>query len=266
MQADTQLITPTWPAPATVKSAISTRLGGYSLAPYDGNNLADHVDDNPDAVNKNRVQLKVELNLKNKPLWLQQVHGNVLVPAHEHDDSDQIEADGSYTDQEGHVCAVLTADCLPILLCNKQGSWVAAIHAGWKGIANRIVETAAQAYGSEPSELIAYLGPAIGPQHFEVQQDMVDAVTADLTAMQKKIFIKKCFTAKEGNDGYFLCDIYELARQRLAKAGITEVYGGDYCTFSDSERFYSHRRAQQEQDAENRNTGRMASLIWIDNS
>jgi len=250
-------LTPDWPAPLSVKAAISTRKGGGSDAPYASFNLAGHVGDDERAVLLNRELLKSSLGLRAEPVWLQQTHSDGVVDASTYTGG---EADASYSSTKGVVCAVLTADCLPILLCNKQGDWVMAIHAGWQGLAKRIIEAAVIKYPHDKTDLMATLGPAIGPQAFEVQMDVLEACTADLTGAQKKIFAKKCFKPVDGKEGYFMCDLYELSRQRLHKCGVQKVYGGDFCTFTDKERFYSYRRdgAGGEQA-----TGRMASLIWL---
>lgn len=250
-------ITPDWPAPASVKAAVTTRAGGISEAPYDSFNLASHVGDDPEAVEQNRVFLREAFELPEEPAWLQQTHSDRVVDAASYAGGD---ADASYSTVKGKACVVLTADCLPILLCNKQGTWVMAIHAGWQGLAKRIVEASIATYPGEKSDLMAWLGPAIGPQSFEVQSDVIEACTADLSAAQKKIFSKKCFKPVEGKEGYFLGDLYELGRQRLHKCGVQAVYGGNFCTYQDAERFYSYRR---DGAGGEKATGRMASLIWL---
>lgn len=256
--SEINLITPEWPAPAKVKAAISTRYGGVSQAPYDSLNLATHVGDSADDVAKNRELLKQALQLENEPVWLNQTHSDKVVEANSYVAGD--EADACYTSVVNKPCVVLTADCLPILICNKQGTWVQAIHAGWQGIAKRVIEVSILAYPGQKTDLMAYFGPAIGPDHFEVQMDVLDAVTADLTSAQKKIFIKKCFKPIEGKEGYFLGNIYELGRQRLYKCGVQEIYEGAYCTYRESEWFYSYRRDSNGGETK---TGRMASLIWL---
>jgi YfiH family protein len=255
---DTHIIIPDWPAPARVKSAVTTRQGGVSLPPYDSFNLAAHVGDNPEHVAKNRVRLKKAFHWAREPLWLNQTHSNIVIHAAHYQPG--IEADACVATKPHQVCAVLTADCLPILVCNQQGTWIQAIHAGWQGIAKRVIETGIAAYTGDNMDLIAWLGPAIGPESFEVQSNVVEACTADLTGAQKKIFIKKCFKPVEGKAGYFLGDLYDLSRQRLYKCGVTKIYGGNFCTYQDSERFYSYRRDGQ---GGAHKTGRIASLIWL---
>ena len=237
-------IIPDWPAPANVQAYTTTRHGGVSRPPYAGFNLGDHVGDIVDDVTVNRAQLKRRLNLPAAPIWLNQVHDTQIVNAAEV--TAGCTADGSYTTQAGVVCAVLTADCLPVLLCNREGSKVAAAHAGWRGLANGVIETTLDALDAHPENLMAWLGPAIGPQAFEVGAEV------------REIFIahhpQAADAFKPAPSGRWLADIYLLARQRLARQGVTAVYGGGECTYTDAQRFYSFRR--------DRITGRMASLIW----
>lgn len=251
-------ITPDWSAPANVRAVATTRADGVSEAPYDSFNLAAHVGDKEEHVLRNREILREALGLQEEPVWLQQAHTNIVVDAATYSGGD---ADASYTSVRGKPCVVLTADCVPILVCNKQGNWVMAIHAGWQGLAKRVVEAAIAAYPGDKADLMAWMGPAIGPQAFEVQADVIEACTADLTGAQKKIFVKKCFKPVEGKEGYFMGDLYELSRQRLHKCGVQQVSGGEFCTYGDAEQFFSYRRdgaggAQA--------TGRMASLIWLE--
>lgn len=239
------IIQPDWPAPANIRAFTTTRLGGVSRPPYHSLNLGDHVDDDPLAVAENRRRLIEELSLPTEPQWLSQVHGTYTADAATA--APGCEADASYTDQPGVVCAVLTADCLPLLLCDRTGQQVAAVHAGWRGLLNGVIESAVQSiYGQ--SEVLAWLGPAIGPQAFEVGDEVRDAFLA----------VEKAASAafRSSPNGRWLADIYALARLRLASLGVKAVYGGQHCTYSEPERFYSYRRDGQ--------TGRMASLIWID--
>ncbi|WP_287880661.1 peptidoglycan editing factor PgeF [Aquitalea sp.] len=233
-----------WPAPANVRTLITTRQGGRSLQPFNSFNLGTHVGDDPEAVAANRELLRSQL--PNEPAWLNQVHGTHVVNATEVGDS-LLDADASYSVTAGTVCVVMTADCLPVLLCNDTGSVVAAAHAGWRGLCDGVLEASVAATGVEPSSLMAWLGPAIGPDAFEVGAEVRAAfMAADPAADQ-------AFDAI-GEDKY-LADIYMLARQRLAALGIERVYGGDFCTVIDRERFFSYRR--------DKITGRMASLIWL---
>lgn len=235
-------ISPDWPAPVRVKTCVTTRSGGVSLAPYDSLNLGEHVGDDPVAVAKNRQRLVSQLGCK--PAWLRQVHGVAVVEAA----PDQVaEADASWTATPGIACAVMTADCLPALFCDRAGSHVAAAHAGWRGLAAGVLESTLDTLAIAPEDTLVWLGPAIGPQAFEVGAEVRDAFLA-LHAQAEQAF------SVSRNAGRYMADIYQLARIRLAARGVTAVYGGDFCTFSDP-RFYSYRRAAQ--------TGRFASLIWL---
>lgn len=245
MKNSTDWIIPDWPAPANVRAYTTTRHGGVSRPPYAGFNLGDHVGDVVDDVTANRAQLKRRLNLPAAPVWLNQVHDTQIVNAAEVTAGDT--ADGSYTTQAGVVCAVLTADCLPVLLCNREGSKVAAAHAGWRGLANGVIETTLAALDSPPENLMAWLGPAIGPQAFEVGAEVREIFMAHHPQAVDAF--------KPEPSGRWLADIYLLARQRLARQGVTAVYGGGECTYTDAQRFYSFRRDSI--------TGRMASLIWL---
>jgi len=233
-----------WPAPATVRTLITTRQGGHSRQPFDSFNLGSHVGDDADAVAANREQLRALL--PNEPAWLNQVHGTHVVDAAQVGDT-LLDADASFASQPGTVCVVMTADCLPVLLCNDDGTVVAATHAGWRGLCDGVLEASVAATGVEPSSLMAWLGPAIGPDAFEVGAEVRAAFMACDPAAEQ------AFSAI--GEGKYLADIYLLARQRLAALGVTRVYGGDFCTVIDRERFFSYRR--------DKSTGRMASLIWL---
>ncbi len=238
------LIIPDWPAPANVKALQTTRLGGVSQAPYTSLNLGDHVGDDALKVAANR-QLLNSL-VPTEPLWLQQVHGVEVVDAAQA--SCLPSADAAYARQAGAVCAVMTADCLPLLLCDTQGSEVAAVHAGWKGLLDGVIEATVQKMQSSPPVLLVWLGPAIVPQAFEVGDDVRDAFIAQHADAVHS------FVAH--GDGKWLGDIYQLARQRLSRLGVTQVYGGGLCTYTDEARFFSFRRDGA--------TGRMASMIWLE--
>jgi len=235
-------IMPRWPAPQWVRAYTTTRDGGVSRRPFASLNLGDHVGDDPHAVAINRQRLRQALDLPAEPVWLRQVHGNTVVTLR--DSASDVEADAAFSDQCGVVCAVLTADCLPILLCDTELPRVAAVHAGWRGLAAGIVERALQHF--ESANVIAWMGPAIGPSTFEVQADVQKQLARGPgggTAMRA--------VAHER----WLVDIYELARQRLQAAGVSAVYGGGFCTVTEQRRFFSYRRDQT--------TGRMATLIWV---
>lgn len=239
------LILPDWPASARVRACCTTRTGGVSRPPYHTLNLGDHVGDDPQAVAENRTRLVQALGLPGMPRWLNQVHGCNVVNAAEVQPG--CGADVAYTDRSGVACAVLTADCLPVLLCNRQGTRVAAVHAGWRGLAAGAIEAGSDTLEAEGRDMLAWLGPAIGPEAFEVGEEV------------REVFIRHDSTAERAfrpsPAGRWLADIYELARQRLAARGVTAVYGGQWCTHSDAKRFFSYRRDGV--------TGRMASLIWI---
>ncbi|QLQ26720.1 MAG: peptidoglycan editing factor PgeF [Dechloromonas sp.] len=212
--------------------------------PWASFNLGDHVGDDPAAVAANRQALRAAL--PGEPRWLRQVHGIVAVDAGQEAKTEA--ADAAIARRPGAVCVVMTADCLPVLLCDRRGSVVGAAHAGWRGLAGGVLESAVTAMAVVPGELRAWLGPAIGPRCFEVGTEVRDAFVArDPTA-------SAAFVAK-GPDKW-LCDIYLLARQRLGQSGVGEISGGGTCTFTESARYFSYRR--------DRTTGRMASLIWLD--
>ena len=239
------IYTPDWPIPSTVSAISTTRELGYSHAPFHQFNLATHVHDEFDSVQKNRALLIERAGLPDVPRWLVQTHSNKVI--HTKDWHDNMEADACFSDTSEQVCVIMTADCLPILICNQQGTEVAAIHAGWRGLANNIIANTLAKFSCEPAELLIWLGPAIGPNAFEVGQDVFDIFT------QRDPQASKVFQATSSN--HYLADIYQLAQQQLTELGVTQVFGGDRCTFSESEQFFSYRR-----DGE---TGRMASMIWI---
>lgn len=240
------MIIPDWPAPANVRALITTRSGGVSAAPYTSLNLGDHVGDNPQHVMQNRAVLKAQLPAE--PRWLKQVHGIAVADAC----MAGAEADASVAFQASEVCAVLTADCLPVLLCDQSGTVVGAAHAGWRGLLNGVIESTATAMKVPSSSLLAYLGPAIGPQAFEVGAEVRVAFIAENTEAAT------AFTPvdQQGETQKWMADIYALARLRLEKLGVAGVYGGGLCTYTDAEQFFSYRRDGV--------TGRMASLIWME--
>jgi YfiH family protein len=235
-------IVPDWPAPPGVRALITTRRGGVSRGAYLSMNLGMRVDDDPEAVRRNRELLRGFLPAE--PKWLVQMHGTRVVEADIV--ASPIEADAAFTRSSGVVCAVMIADCLPVLLCDREGSVVAAAHAGWRGLSAGVIESAVAATGVSPARLLAYLGPAIGPQVFEVGADVFDAfVSHDRSAVQ---------AFRPHVAGKWLCDLFALASQRLYGLGITSIFGGGLCTYSDPARFFSHRRDKL--------SGRMAALIW----
>ena len=239
-----------WPAPGNVRTLLTTRLGGVSRGAYSSMNLGQHVGDDPLAVAANRQQLTDMLAAcsAGSPVWLNQVHGTRVVDATALVGNRAPEADASFARAAGVVCAVMTADCLPVLFCDASGTVVAAAHAGWRGLLAGVLEEAVAAMGVPGEDVIAYLGPAIGPQAFEVGDEVRSAfVEVDEHAAQ---------AFKTSVAGKWLADIYWLARQRLQRKGVTRVYGGMQCTYDEADRFFSYRRDGQ--------TGRMASLIWLD--
>ncbi|WP_415899409.1 peptidoglycan editing factor PgeF [Neptuniibacter sp. QD48_11] len=242
-----QLILPDWNAPRGVKAFTTTRFDGVSGGAYKGLNLGDHVKDDPEHVKQNRQILIDELGLQRNPQWLSQVHGIDIIEAKV--DGVCREADGCWSQDKGQACIVMTADCLPVLFADGDGKRVAAVHAGWRGLLDGILEQAVGGF-QKPENLHVWLGPAIGPDAFEVGQEVRD----QFVAVQAQA--NQAFTPVEGSSGKFLADIYQLARQRLNSVGVNFVSGGEYCTYTDAERFYSYRRDGV--------TGRMASLIWIE--
>jgi YfiH family protein len=237
-------IVPDWPAPERVRALITTRSGGGSVGPYASMNLGLRVGDDPAVVDANRRFL--QRFLPGEPKWLNQVHGTAVVAAETivH----PVEADASVATSLGCVCAIMVADCLPILLANHGGSVVAAAHAGWRGLAGGVIENTIQALGTPPRNLLAYLGPAIGPSAFEVG----DEVRAAFVAIDPGAR----YAFRPHKPGKWLADLFALARQRLASAGVLNVYGGGQCTYSDAAHFFSHRRDKV--------SGRMAALIWLE--
>lgn len=233
---------PDWPAPARVRAMMTTRRTGASSAPFNAFNLAAHVGDDPAAVAANRTALR--RHLPAEPLWLNQVHGTAVAEAAR--DTAGCTGDAAIADQSGQVCAVLTADCLPVLFCDRAGTVVAAAHAGWRGLAAGVLETTVARMRRPPGQILAWLGAAIGPAAFEVGPEVRTAFVARHPAAASA-FIPRA--------DRFFADLYALARIRLAAAGVTGIHGGGLCTYNDTTRFYSYRREGQ--------TGRMASLIWM---
>jgi len=239
-------ITPDWPAPENIKALVTTRKGGVSLPPFDSFNLGLHVGDAPEHVLQNRWQLQQRLATPHAPQWLQQVHGCLVVESKTNNHVPV--ADACFTSNVGLPCAVMTADCLPVLFCTATGDRVAAAHAGWRGLADGVLEAAVSKLQVPANELLVWLGPAIGPMQFEVGDDVRDAFLS---------FSAECaaaFVAHPDKLNHWFADLYKLARIRLQANDIGRIYGGDFCTFSDRQRFFSYRRDGV--------TGRMVSLIW----
>lgn len=227
-----------WPAPANIKAFTTTRMGCPLSYPYDANQLKGSEESS---------RLRALLNAPTEPVWLKQTHTNLVVEACESNIGTI--ADASFSHHPKQICTVFTADCLPLLICNKSGTHVAAIHAGWRGLANGIIENTIQALHQPGDSLLVWLGPAIGPAKFEVGRDVYDAFV-DQQAEARTAFLP------QKNDKW-MANLYTLASMRLAKLGITSIYGGNYCTFTQDDLFYSYRRDKGQ-------TGRMASLIWIE--
>ncbi|WP_371325514.1 peptidoglycan editing factor PgeF [Dechloromonas sp. ZY10] len=241
---DIGLLIPEWPAPSRVRAWQTLRTGGYSSAPWAGFNLGDHVGDDPLRVAANRAALRGCLPAE--PCWLRQVHGTLTVDAGKAQNFP--EADASWTRSPGVVCVVMTADCLPVLFCDRQGTVVAAAHAGWRGLLGGVLESTVAAMTCAPGNLLAWFGPAIGPEAFEVGDEVRIAFVKDSPAAAGA-FVP---AAK----GKWLADLGALARQRLNRLGVTAIYGGGECTYHDSARYFSYRRDGQ--------TGRMATLICLE--
>lgn len=244
-------ITPDWPAAPQVRAVSTTRHGGVGTGAYTSLNLSDYVGDAPQAVAQNRVQLGQALQLPSQPHWLRQVHGTRVLQLDAQPsmvDQPQ-EADASVTCTRGVVCVVQTADCLPVLLCDRAGTTVAAVHAGWRGLVAGVIDAALAQMRAPAAEVFAWMGPAIGPDAFEVGDDVRDAfVAAD----------EKSATAfRQHAAGKWHADLYVLARLRLQRLGVSNVYGGGRCTVTERERFFSYRR-------DGAKTGRMATLIWME--
>jgi len=238
-------IEPEWPAPSNVRALATTRQGGFSTGCFAGLNLAAHVDDDPEAVRRNRAWLRDAARLPAEPIWLQQVHGTTVWTGgalHE-----PPIADASVTRSAGQVSAILTADCLPVLFCDLEGTVVAAAHAGWRGLADGVLGATAAAMNVPAAHLLAWLGPAIEPAAFEVGAEVLERFVAR-DSRHAQAFQKN-------ERGRWQADLYALARGELQALGLERIYGGGFGTFGDATRFYSYRREKR--------TGRMATLIWM---
>jgi YfiH family protein len=243
MLSEADLIFPDWPAPANVRALQTTRPGGCSCGPYESLNLGDHVGDDPLVVAANRQRLSGFV--PSEPVWMRQVHGAKAIDAALA--SCLPEADAAFANVPDTVCCVMTADCLPVLLCDRAGTVVAAVHAGWRGLLHGVIEAAIASMRVPASDLLAWLGPAIGPESFEVGDEVCDSFIA-LDKNARHAFAPHA-------ESKWLVDIYLLARQRLQAAGLTQIHGGEFCTYTDSTRFFSYRRDGV--------TGRMATMIWL---
>lgn len=242
------LLRPDWDAPPAVRVLSTTRAGGVSLGAYRSLNLADHVGDDPRAVQANRRRLNAEAGVPTDPVWLNQVHGKAVIRIDRNLRVSAPDADAAVAFSPGAVCAIMTADCLPVLLCDEDATVVAAAHAGWRGLAAGVVESAVASMHQPAERLMAWLGPAIGPDHFEVGEE-VRTCFCEASPRAQDAF-------RPSVNGRWLADLPLLARQRLNDLGVWRVAGGECCTFADPERFFSYRRDGA--------TGRMASLIWLE--
>jgi YfiH family protein len=243
---------PQWPAPKSVRAACTLRTGGVSLGPYASLNVGTAVGDDTDAVSENRQRIRVELSLPSQPLWLKQVHGTTVVDADASCGSSGCsappQADGAITRMPGRVLVVQVADCMPVLMARSDGSAIAVAHAGWRGLAAGVLEATIAALGGSDAKVLAWLGPAIGPEHFEVG-DEVRTAFCECEGRAGDAF-------RRNAHGRWQCDLYQLAQQRLETAGVGSMHGERRCTYAERESFYSFRRDGV--------TGRMAALIWME--
>lgn len=252
MPPTARFIEPQWPVPGNIFAGTTTRVGGVSTAPYASFNLGHHVGDEALAVARNRRILAASLPPGTAVQWLSQVHGVRVVQANP--GSQYPQADAAWSQEPGIACAVLSADCLPVLFCAAGGDRVAAAHAGWRGLLEGVLEATVSALARDPGQLLAWLGPAIGPRAFEVGPEVKERFLA-VSGGAEAAAVEACFVRNAANPGHYFADLYALARLRLRALGLTRVFGGGLCTLSDSQRFYSYRREGQ--------TGRMASIIAI---
>jgi polyphenol oxidase len=241
------VIRPDWHAPRHVRAAFTLRTGGVSVGPFASLNVGHHVGDAPDAVSENRRRVREALALPAEPAWLEQVHGATVVSL---DETGGGRADASMARATGKICAIQVADCMPVLFADREGTAVAAAHAGWRGLSGGVLESTVRALALPPQRLLAWLGPAIGPAGFEVGGEVRDAFTRDDPAATNAF--------APNARGKWQCDLAALARRRLARLGVRDVTGGQWCTWSDASRFYSYRRDGQ--------CGRMAALIWMEDA
>jgi len=236
-------LVPDWPAPSRIRAFVTTRAGGVSEGDYASMNLGLSSGDDPGRVRRNREILREVL--PDEPRWLAQMHGVDVADADAAEEGIRPRADASVARTAGRVCAVLTADCMPLLLCDAGGGGVAVAHAGWRGLAAGVVENTVRSLGAK--ETLAWMGPAIGPKAFEVGPEVREAF------LQQDAAAGAAFASHR--PGKYMADLYLLARQRLAKAGVTRVYGGGFCTYTENERFFSYRRRKE--------SGRMGAFIWM---
>lgn len=242
------LILPDWPAPPGIHAAFTLRSRGVSRSPFDSFNVAAHVGDDPRAVAENRASLRASLQLPAEPAWLEQVHGHQVVDLDSQRSVGSLgPADATVAHTPGKVCAIQVADCMPMLFAAADGSAVGAAHAGWRGLAGGVLEATVRAMNTPPARLLAWMGPAIGQVHFEVGEEVRASFVSD-DAAAAAAFIPN-------ERGRWQCDLYALARRKLAALGVPSVHGGSWCTYADAGRFFSYRRDGR--------CGRMAAVVWI---
>ena len=245
-------VLPDWPAPDHIHAFVTERSGGYSVGSFAGLNLADHVNDSESAVARNRSLVRSALPNNLSYQWLDQVHSNIVntvdVP------SSPMRGDSLICRSPGIICCVLTADCLPIFLTNKKGTEIAILHAGWRGICDGVINNTIDDMHSRPSDILAWLGPAIGPCHYEVGVDLKKVFKETIESKELWLEIERCFGQGGKKDKLYL-NLYRAAEVILGYSGVNEVYGGNHCTFCEEEKYYSYRRDQE--------TGRMLSAIFI---
>jgi len=246
--AELAVIEADWAAPPSIQALTTTRTGGSSKAPFDTLNIGDHVDDDPRDVARNRKYVKKELKLPSKPIWLNQVHGARVAEVAKDTSGTIPTADAAVTRDRGCVLAVMTADCLPVILCSPEHSVVAAVHGGWRSLAADILQNTVTAMDCPPSSIHAWLGPAIGPDKFAVGDDVFNAFVA------KDWQMADCF--KTTDQQKFMADLYAIARRSLSTLGVEYISGGSHCTYTESDTFYSYRREAK--------TGRMVTLTWME--
>lgn len=239
---------PHWQVPQNIHAFTTLRDGGVSQAPYASFNLGDHVEDDLSAVKKNRDLLVEQFGLPQYPLFLTQIHSTCVIRLPYQ--GENIKADAAYTDKPGQVCLVMTADCLPVLFTSKKGNEVAAAHAGWRGLCEGILEETVKHFQCPRDEIVAWFGPAIGPAAFQVGREVVDQFIAQDTQAER------AFVANSSETGKYLGNLYQIAEQRLNRMGVKQISGGEHCTYTEADKFFSFRRDVK--------TGRMASLIWFD--
>ena len=258
-----------WPASGHIHAGTTTRLAGVSRPPFDGFNLAGHVGDDPQAVAENRLRLQSQLNLPTAPTWLQQRHSSRVVEAIP---DVPVEADGAYTGATGRVCAVLTADCIPLLLCNKAGSEIAAVHIGWRGLSLGIIKNALVMFNAEPRELLAWLGPCISQRNYEVGTDVITACLGERgtgdrfeicpqsecpqSEQRENKSVSLSQVIRQSRTNHWFLDLGQLVKTELRQQGVEDIYGCNLCTYNRKDLFYSYRRDGV--------TGRMASMIWVE--